>query len=240
MENGGPSSDPGCLTPPEASAVNKIWDGPRDAKGNRAWYGLERGTSLSGLAGTNPFSIAVDHFKYWIYQDPEFDWHTVTEASFFDDMLMSIAKFNDVIGTDDDLKDFRKAGGKMVTYHGLADSLIFPRGTYHYYDSVLQGNYKETQKYYRFFPYPNNGHCGFGNGPLINANDLFDALVNWVENGIAPDYMVATQYINPFNPAEGVLRTRTSASIRTSSCTTAAAARTMRRISTARRKRKTT
>jgi Tannase and feruloyl esterase len=191
--NGGPSSNPNCLTPPEAAAVDKIWDGPRDANGNPVWYGLERGTSLIFLAGATPFSIATDHFKYWIHQDPTFDWHTVTEESFVADMLTSIAKFNDVIGTDDDLKDFRKAGGKMITYHGLSDQLIFPRGTYHYYNSVLQGNYKETQKYYRFFPYPGNGHCGGGNAPLINAEDLFSALVNWVENGVAPDYVVATQ-----------------------------------------------
>ena len=84
-------------------------------------------------------------------------------------MLESIAKFNDVIGTDDNLKDFRKAGGKMITYHGLSDQLIPPRGTYHYYNSVLQGNYKETQKYYRFFPYPGNGHCGGGAAPLIDG-----------------------------------------------------------------------
>jgi len=191
--NGGPSSDPNCLTPPEATAVDKIWDGPRDAKGNRVWYGLERGTTLGFLAGSPPFSIAVDHFRYWIHQDPTFDWHTVTEASFVNDMLTSIAKFNDIIGTDDDLKDFRKAGGKMITYHGLSDQLIFPRGTYHYYNSVLQGNDKETQKYYRFFPYPGNGHCGGGNAPLINAEDLFSALVNWVEHGVAPDFIVATQ-----------------------------------------------
>jgi Tannase and feruloyl esterase len=194
--NGGPSSDPNCLTPAEASAVNKIWDGPRDANGNRAWYGLERGTPLSGplgLAGPVPFSIATDHFKYWIHHNPSFDWHTVTEASFIGDMLTSIAKFNDVIGTDDDLKDFRKAGGKMITYHGLNDSLIFPRGTYHYYNSVLQGNYKETQKFYRFFPYPGNGHCGGGTGPQVNAEALFSTLVNWVEHGIEPDYVVASQ-----------------------------------------------
>ena len=191
--NGGPSSDPNCLTPAEASAVNKIWDGPTDANGNRAWYGLERGASLLGLAGTNPFSIANDHFKYWIHQNPTFDWHTVTEASFFGGMLTSIAKFNDVIGTDDDLKDFRKSGGKMITYHGLSDPLIPPRGTYHYYNSVLQGNYKETQKFYRFFPYPGNGHCGGGAAPLINGEALFSALVNWVENGVAPDYVVASQ-----------------------------------------------
>jgi hypothetical protein len=191
--NGGPSSDPSCLTPPEASAVNKIWDGPRDANGNREWYGLERGAALFFLAGTTPFSIASDHFKYWIHQNPTFDWHTVTESSFTNDMLTSIAEFNDVIGTDDDLKDFRKAGGKMITYHGLSDPLIPPRGTYHYYNSVLQGNYKETQKFYRFFPYPGNGHCGGGAAPLINGEALFSALVNWVENGVAPDYVVAAQ-----------------------------------------------
>jgi hypothetical protein len=191
--NGGPSSNPNCLTPAEASAVNKIWDGPRDARGNRAWYGLERGTPLSGLAGQNPFPIATDHFKYWIHQNPSFDWHTVTETSFITDMLTSIAKFNDVIGTDDDLKAFRKAGGKMITYHGLSDVLIFPRGTYHYYNSVLHGNYKETQKFNRFFPYPGNGHCGGGTGPQIDAEALFSTLVNWVESGIEPDYVVASQ-----------------------------------------------
>jgi hypothetical protein len=191
--SGGPSSDPNCLTPPEASAVNKIWDGPRDVNGDSAWYGLERGASLLGLAGTNPFSIANDHFKYWIHQNPSFDWHTVTETSFFTDMLTSIAKFNDVIGTDDDLKAFRKAGGRMITYHGLNDQLIPPRGTYHYYNSVLQGNYKETQKFYRHFPYPGNGHCGGGAAPLINGEALFSTLVNWVEHGIEPDYVVASQ-----------------------------------------------
>jgi hypothetical protein len=148
---------------------------------------------LLGLAGTNPFSIANDHFKYWIHQSPTFDWHTVTESSFTNDMLTSIAKFNDVIGTDDDLKAFRKAGGKMITYHGLDDQLIPPRGTYHYYNSVLQGNYKETQKFYRFYPYPGNAHCGGGTGPQINGEALFSTLVNWVENGVEPDYVVALQ-----------------------------------------------
>jgi hypothetical protein len=190
---GGPSSDPNCLTPLEALTVNKIWDGPRDAQHNRAWYGLERGASLLGLAGTTPFPIATDHFKYWIYQNPSFDWHTVTEASFSNDMLTSIAKFNDVIGTDDDLNAFRNAGGKMITYHGLSDQLIPPRGTYHYYNTVAQGNYQDTQNFYRFFPYPGNAHCGGGTGPQINAEALFSTLVNWVEGGVAPDYVVASQ-----------------------------------------------
>jgi len=192
---GGHSTDPNCLTPFEAKAVNKIWNGPEDSYGNQAWYGLERGTPLSGfgLVGPTPFPIATDHFQFWIHQNPAFDWHTVTESSFFTDFLTSIHKFEEVIGSDDSLNEFREAGGKMITYHGLADTLIFPRGTYHYYNSVVHGSYKETQEFYRFFPYPGNGHCGGGTGPQIDPEALFSKLVNWVENGVPPDYVVASQ-----------------------------------------------
>ena len=129
----------------------------------------------------------MDHYKFWIKQDPAFDWKTVTEPSFFKDFVESIEKFNKVIGTDDGLERFRKAGGKMITYHGLFDPLIMPRGTYNYYNSV-SGSIEQKQKYYRFFPYPNAGHCG---GAGLNAEQLFTALVDWVENKVEPNSLVA-------------------------------------------------
>ena len=203
-----------CLTPAEAGAVNKIWDGVhRSGVGLPFWFGLERGTSLQGfpgfgLAGSVAFPIATDWLKYWVFQNPSFDWHTLTEDSFLQAFKQSEIKFHDVIGTDDpDLSDFRKHGAKMITYHGLADIVIFPRGTYNYYNRVTEreGGLKNVQKFYRFFPYPGNGHCGGNidqpNAPLIdlsNKGALFQALVNWVEHGVAPDSIVA--YNNP-NPA---------------------------------------
>jgi hypothetical protein len=195
----GPGDPPGCLSAEEAVVVNKIWDGPVATSpghggkhhghhgSGRAWYGLERGTNLSALAGTNPFPIAVDHYKFWIKQDPAFDWKTVTEASFFKDFVESIEKFNKVIGTDDGLEHFRRRGGKMITYHGLFDPLIMPRGTYNYYNDI-SGSIEQKQKFYRFFPYPNAGHCG---GAGLDAEQLFTALVDWVENKIEPNYIVA-------------------------------------------------
>src|SRR2546428_10829549 len=71
-----------CLTPAEAAEVNKNWNGPGNAKGEKIWFGLERGASPSGLAGTNTFSITGDPFRDWNKQDPTFGWHTVTEDSF--------------------------------------------------------------------------------------------------------------------------------------------------------------
>jgi hypothetical protein len=214
---GSPGDPANCLTAAEAAVVNKIWNGPVNAKGEKIWFGLERGAPLSGLAGTNPFSIATDHFRYWIKQDPAFDWHTVTEASFVDDFATSQELFHDAIGTDQaNLHAFRNSGGKMIMYHGLFDQLIFPRGSYDYYNRAAEkmkgsgpgrpsaaSGMAALRGFYRFFPYPNAFHCAGGTGPQINGNDLFDALVNWVENGIAPDYIVATQ-----NLGGGAIRTR--------------------------------
>src|SRR5438034_2142773 len=46
----GRTPDCTCLTPKEAAAVRKIWDGPRSADGSRLWYGLTRGTPLAALS----------------------------------------------------------------------------------------------------------------------------------------------------------------------------------------------
>jgi hypothetical protein len=209
-----------CLTADEADSVNKIWRGPVNSSGEKIWFGLERGTPLGSLAGTNPFSISTDHFRYWMHQNPSFDWHTVTQATFPQEFALSQELFNAAIGTDQpNLHAFREGGGKMIMYHGLADPLIFPRGSYDYYNRAAEkmraANAKKgakpsaaagmaaVQEFYRFFPYPNNNHCGGGTGPLINGTDLFNALVNWVENGVAPDYIVASQ-----NLGGGQTRTR--------------------------------
>ena len=91
----------------------------------------------------------------------------------------------------------------MIMYHGLADLLIMPRGSYNYYNRVTsrEGGLRDVQKFYRFFPYPGNSHCGGNpdqpNAPLINRTDLFNALVNWVENGAAPDSIVAFNNPDP-------------------------------------------
>src|SRR5262249_26786421 len=60
VASGGTSSDPNCLTAAEASAVDKIWQGPpNQGQGQQRWFGLERGTPLTSLNGTNPFSIST-------------------------------------------------------------------------------------------------------------------------------------------------------------------------------------
>ena len=211
--------NPTCLTSQEAAAVSKIWDGPRDSKGQRLWFGLNRGASLAGLDGSPPFPIATDHFAYWLHQNPNFDWHTVTEQSFVTDFVKSENEFEDVIGTDStDLDGFIEHKAKDITYHGAADQLIFTRGSTNYFERLHEKyGARNVDKFARLFVVPGMGHCGggagpnaFGNGlpvPADPQHDIFRALVEWVEFGTAPDSVVATKYVND-NPADGAAFTR--------------------------------
>ena len=125
----GASSDT-CLTAAEASAIRKIWNGPTNAAGERLWFGLERGTPLTRLAGAMPFRIPVSYMQHWVHQNPNFDWRTITESRFAAEFEKSKQKFGAVMGADRaDLRAFQRRKGKMIIWHGEADELIFPRGT---------------------------------------------------------------------------------------------------------------
>jgi hypothetical protein len=54
------------------------------------------------------------------------------------------------------------------------------------------GGVSKTQEFYRYYVFPNATHCG---GAGMSTPVLFNALVNWVEHGVAPDHLVAQ--VNP-------------------------------------------
>jgi feruloyl esterase len=162
----------GTITAADADIINKIWEGPRDRQGNFLWYGLLPGASFSGLNLTVtvggatlpiPFIFSLNHFVYWLAQDPTFDWRTMTYDDFVEFFHQSVDEFNDVIGTSNpDLSRFREAGGKIVGWVGTYDQLIYPQGSIDYYQQVIaeQGGLQRTRQFFRFFVAPGVAHCG--------------------------------------------------------------------------------
>ena len=84
---------------------------------------------------------------------------------------------------------------------GWSDPLITPEFSVDYYDSVVAFETRraggreqalaDVQKFYRLFMAPGVGHCTGGNGPSVF--DMERALEDWVERGIAPDSVIASQ-----------------------------------------------
>ena len=102
----------------------------------------------------------------------------------------------DVTDTFGDLDTFRRHGGKLLTFVGANDQLIMPRGVINYYRQMAsrygkgdEPDFERLQRFYRLFRAPGVAHCGGGAGP--QPQNLFNALVSWVENGEAPDQLLA-------------------------------------------------
>jgi len=184
---GADASGDTCLTEKEAAAINRIWEGPVIA-GKRLWFRTERGAALGALGGPTPFPIAVAQPRYWVYFDPNWDWHTLgydNYAAFFD---RTVAEVGPIMATDSpDLTRFRERGGKLILWHGWSDQLIMPEGTIDYYERVVKalGGASAAQKTARLFMAPGVAHCGGGEGPA--PQDLLGNLVKWVERGEAPE-----------------------------------------------------
>jgi hypothetical protein len=200
------------------------------------WWGLTRGTSLTSLAGNVPFPISSDNVALSL-QSPQYAqtvpatfvnasgapadrWKSLTFGDLANVNAQGIALqpwFSRINTDNPDLSAFRDRGGKILTYHGLADELITPAGSVNYYSRVAasMGGVAEVQKFNRLFLIPAMGHntvfkvssldpvtgtiTAATKVPLpalpINGgtNDqLFEALRNWVENGFAPDRLDLT------------------------------------------------
>jgi Tannase and feruloyl esterase len=187
-----------CLTPAEAEAVDKIWDGPRNSKGRKIWFGLDRGTAFGGLNGPNAFALGVTQF-HWNEHDLTFDWQTVSMDEYPEVAQDGSRNIADVTDTFAPLDKFKQSGGKLLTFVGANDQLIFPRGVINYYREMAvrysrhrhgEPDFANLQTFYRLFRAPGVAHCGGGAGPSpVNA---FGALVNWVENGVAPQTLLAS------------------------------------------------
>lgn len=189
----------GIFTEADAELVRKFWEGPRAQDGSFIWHGMTLGTDLFATAGSRgtplegkPFTIALNYFRYYLMQDGEYDWRRVTPAKFELLWRQSVEQYGAVIGTDNpDLTAFSDRGGRIIILHGLADQQIPAHGTIDYYRNVQRhmGGAEETAKFARLFLAPgiNHGYHGIAPAPTGEV----DAIVRWVEEGVAPEMILA-------------------------------------------------
>ena len=202
----------GAFTEADVTVIRKLWEGPRREDGSFLWYGLPPGADLSALWGSQgtplrprAFGITLDWFRYFLTQDPQFDWTTITPAAYERFWDQSVEQYGIVIGTDNpDLTAFRDRGGKAIVWHGWADQLITAEGTIDYYKRVEQhmGGAGQTSAFIRLFMAPGATHCAGGPGPQPTGQ--LEALLAWVEDGRAPEALTATRR----DPAGAVVRSR--------------------------------
>jgi feruloyl esterase len=96
------------------------------------------------------------------------------------------------------LSTFSGHGGKLIFYHGMSDPWFSPLDTAGYYEkmSAENGGMDKVKDWSRLFLVPGMGHCQGGTA-TVDSFDMLSAIVNWVENGKAPDSVTAKSRTQP-------------------------------------------
>lgn len=81
-------------------------------------------------------------------------------------------------------------GVKMVIYHGTADAIFSAEDTRQWMLRLDKASGGQADSFARFFPVPGMAHCS--GGLSTDQFDLLSPLVKWVEQGVAPQAVVAT------------------------------------------------
>jgi feruloyl esterase len=211
-----------CLTEAQARALKSIYAGVPSY-----FPGFTRGSEDSGwnqwITGAQPgrsagFFFGSQFFTNMVYEKADWDYHTFNfaEAGKLAESKTAAA----LNAIDPNLKPFRTRGGKLILYHGWSDPGIPALNTINYFDSVrTRMGRRDSESFMRLFLAPGMSHCAGGPGPNVFGqagaassddpeHNIYRALEQWVEKGIAPEQLIATKYKDDRNPTQGVKMTR--------------------------------
>ncbi|KAI9925204.1 hypothetical protein ASPWEDRAFT_32496 [Aspergillus wentii DTO 134E9] len=207
----GSSNSTNCLTAAQAHTVREVLSPFYGVNGTLLYPRMQPGSEVlaaSIMYNGQPFPYSQDWYRYVVYNDTKWD------ASKFSvkDAAVALAQNPYNIQTwDADISPFQKAGGKVLTYHGLQDQLISSEDSKLYYARVaetMQVPPEDLDDFYRFFQISGMGHCRGGDGAsgIGNTaqsyngdnpeNNVLMAMVQWVEKGIAPEFVRGAKFSN--------------------------------------------
>jgi feruloyl esterase len=202
-----------CLTATQKDTVTKVFQPLYSADGALIYPALFPGSQVDafklGLLSGTPQGIARDWFRGAVFNDSSYDISTITADDIalgqsLDDLHGNPSAFSAKLG------GFRDAGKKFMMYHGMADPMTSGANAQRYYLKLaneLGASNTELDNFFRLFRISGMAHCGVGgisgagawefgqNGAAASAtNNIVLNLVDWVENGKAPDTLKGTKF----------------------------------------------
>lgn len=194
-----------CLTLAQKDVVDRVFNGAHTAQGQRIYAGFPYDTGMAGANwGTWKFidSLIRDPLAIGtIFSVPPSPLQPLEEN--VSQRLAMFSATNDTYresgwslmtppGQDNptNLAALRGRGAKMVMYHGVSDAIFSAEDTRLWVERVSKAGLNPGADFARYFPVPGMNHCSMG--PAADQFDLLGPLVQWVEQGVAPQAVVAS------------------------------------------------
>ncbi|MEN9537939.1 MAG: hypothetical protein RLZZ126_174 [Pseudomonadota bacterium] len=202
-----------CLSAAQKTLLAQVHEGPRAPSGASIYsrFPWEPGIAAPNWAAWKFVnSQALDPAAGYIFMTPP---RSITPLSSIDTdealraitatapgFVHSADALITPVGKDNptNMGPLRARGAKMLIYHGVADAIFSADDTVAWMQRLHQA-VPGAGDFARYFPVPGMAHCTAG-GPATDRFDALGALVKWVEQGDAPEQIMA-QARGPGNTA---------------------------------------
>lgn len=206
-----------CLTANQINTVRKIFTPSFWPNGTLQYPAMNPGgeiLSADGLYDGQPWALSEGWFRYAVYNDPTWDPASYTLA---DAERADLINPGGIRTWPSSLAPFRDRGGKLIMFHGGQDNQITSFNSPRLYEHVRSGmdcdgdggDISQMDEFLRFFRISGMFHCSggpgawvfgqlgaAGQGPFDASHNVLAAVVSWVEDGVAPETMTGTKFVN--------------------------------------------
>ena len=176
-----------CLTEKQVKALKQGLAGPVASCGMQVYSPFPIDTGLDAKAGIPGLLVMTDSMLGPPTKDTEMD----IDREYIEKTDGVAAAGDTFLWTN--LSTFSGHGGKLIFYHGVSDPWFSALDTVNYYKRLERdnGGAEKVSEWSRLFLVPGMGHCR-GGDKTVDTFDILGAIVEWVENGIAPNRIIAT------------------------------------------------
>jgi len=190
-----------CLAPKQVEALKKLHQGPVDGEGKplygrfpydtgiaqSVWRRMRMGTATDGTWDAADFFLGFETLRQYSMTPPDKTFDPMTFD--FDSDVARTAQMRALGDADQTYLQTFRDHGKMIVYHGLSDQGMATGALTDWYDAVVSDNGEGVRDSVRLFLVPGMTHCG--GGMSTDQFDMLSAIQAWVEEGKAPQRIIA-------------------------------------------------
>jgi feruloyl esterase len=198
-----------CLTGAQKDAIGNVFSGARNSAGTALYasfpYDAGLGPGWSAWKQANSITLDPAAAAFTFTTPPQsasvlsrlsayalnFSMDTDAPKIFATSGAYSESAWSFMTPPDEtNLSALKQRGAKLMVYHGTSDPVFSSNDTTDWYQRLTTANGGDASNFARLYTIAGMNHCS--GGPSTDQFDMLTPLVAWVEQGKAPDSVVAT------------------------------------------------